>query len=36
MKWDQVKVGALWVEQAKTKARLQIDIAGTRATVPSH
>lgn len=28
MRWDQVKDGSLWVEQGKTKARLQIDLAG--------
>lgn len=28
MRWDQVKDGALWVEQGKTKARLQIDVVG--------
>lgn len=33
MRWDQVKDGSIWVEQGKTKARLQIDIAGGLATV---
>ncbi|SFH25357.1 hypothetical protein SAMN05216299_10420 [Nitrosospira sp. Nsp14] len=28
MRWDHIKDGALWVEQGKTKARLQIDIVG--------
>ena len=33
MRWDQVKDGALWVEQGKTKAKIQIDIVGELAAV---
>jgi integrase len=33
MRWEQVKDGALWVEQGKTKAKVQIDIVGELAVV---
>ena len=33
MRWDQVKDGAIWVEQGKTKAKIQIDIVGELAAV---
>lgn len=33
MRWEQVKDGSLWVEQGKTKAKIQIDITGQLAAV---
>jgi integrase len=33
LRWDQVKDGALWIEQGKTKAKIQIDITGELAVV---
>jgi integrase len=33
MRWDQVKDGTIWVEQGKTKAKIQIDIVGELAVV---
>jgi integrase len=33
LRWDQVKDGALWIEQGKTKAKIQIDITGELAAV---
>jgi integrase len=33
MRWDHIKDGSLWVEQGKTRARLQIDIVGELAAL---
>jgi integrase len=33
MRWDQVKDGSIWIEQGKTKARLQIGVVGELAAL---
>ncbi|MEO7559013.1 MAG: tyrosine-type recombinase/integrase [Nitrosospira sp.] len=33
MRWDHIKDGALWVQQGKTKSKLQIDIVGELAAL---
>ncbi|WP_208110090.1 site-specific integrase [Methylocaldum gracile] len=33
MKWDQIREGAIWLEQRKTKAKLRIELVGKLAEV---